>query len=260
MKTPFTRRKFLKTSAVAAAAGGERAFVAFARSARGSHRQPPPRPSRRSRRSRSREPANRSSLPGAGLVSRRQVRHLGALGTAVRGRVWRLVRAANVYRGRAAIPAPPRALRPPFQDRFCGRHQVVESRQVRRGLPDGPLSKRPARSISSAWVSITTTSTCGTQSTNPVGTRWPAARRRTSSGCSRRRPDSRACVSASASTCRTVSAGLASAHGSDKTGPLAGVPYDGKDPQYAELYHDYSQMPADFVEKVVNAPARERSR
>jgi alpha-L-fucosidase len=27
------------------------------------------------------------------------------------------------------------------------------------------------------------------------------------------------------------------AHGSDKTGPLAGVPYDGADPKYEELYH-----------------------
>ena len=49
---------------------------------------------------------------------------------------------------------------------------------------------------------------------------------------------------------------MAPAHGSDKTGPLAGVPYDGNDPQYAGLYHDYSQMPADFVEKVVHAPAK----
>jgi alpha-L-fucosidase len=46
------------------------------------------------------------------------------------------------------------------------------------------------------------------------------------------------------------------AHGSDKSGPLAGVPYDGIDPQFAELYHDYTQMPADFVQKVVNAPAK----
>jgi len=45
-------------------------------------------------------------------------------------------------------------------------------------------------------------------------------------------------------------------HGSDKTGPLAGVPYDGTDPRYAGLYHDYSQMPADFVEKVANSPAK----
>jgi alpha-L-fucosidase len=27
-------------------------------------------------------------------------------------------------------------------------------------------------------------------------------------------------------------------HGSDKTGPLAGVPYDGADPNFADLYHD----------------------
>ena len=44
------------------------------------------------------------------------------------------------------------------------------------------------------------------------------------------------------------------AHGSDKTGPLAGVPYDGAGPQYRDLYHDYSEMPADFVETMVNAP------
>jgi alpha-L-fucosidase len=28
------------------------------------------------------------------------------------------------------------------------------------------------------------------------------------------------------------------AHGADKTGPLAGVPYDGADPKYGDLYHD----------------------
>jgi alpha-L-fucosidase len=46
------------------------------------------------------------------------------------------------------------------------------------------------------------------------------------------------------------------AHGSDRAGPLAGVAYDGTDPRFAELYHDYSPMPADFVKKVVNAPAK----
>jgi alpha-L-fucosidase len=46
------------------------------------------------------------------------------------------------------------------------------------------------------------------------------------------------------------------AHGSDKAGALAGAPYDGQDPQYAELYHDYTQMPADFIDKVVHAPAK----
>jgi alpha-L-fucosidase len=45
-------------------------------------------------------------------------------------------------------------------------------------------------------------------------------------------------------------------HGSDKTGPLAGVAYDGTDPQVSDLYHDYSQMPADWVDKAVNGPAK----
>ena len=41
---------------------------------------------------------------------------------------------------------------------------------------------------------------------------------------------------------------MAAAHTSDKTGPYAGVPYDGADPQYADLYHalpkdyDYSKL------------------
>jgi alpha-L-fucosidase len=43
-------------------------------------------------------------------------------------------------------------------------------------------------------------------------------------------------------------------HGSDKTGPLAGVPYDGADPQYADLYHDY---PKEFlVPEQNNQPTR----
>ncbi len=40
---------------------------------------------------------------------------------------------------------------------------------------------------------------------------------------------------------------FAPAHLSDTTGPLAGVPYDGSNPAYADLYHDYAGMPADFA-------------
>jgi alpha-L-fucosidase len=40
---------------------------------------------------------------------------------------------------------------------------------------------------------------------------------------------------------------LATAHTSDKTGPLAGVPYDGVNPDFADLYHSYAEMPADFA-------------
>jgi alpha-L-fucosidase len=42
-------------------------------------------------------------------------------------------------------------------------------------------------------------------------------------------------------------------HGSDQKGPLAGVAYDGADPANADLYHDYSQMPADWVQKTVHS-------
>src|SRR5690348_18503063 len=31
-------------------------------------------------------------------------------------------------------------------------------------------------------------------------------------------------------------------------GPFAGVPYDGADPVYAALYHNYQGMPADFAQ------------
>ena len=31
---------------------------------------------------------------------------------------------------------------------------------------------------------------------------------------------------------------MATCFGSDKTGPYAGVPYDGNDPRYADLYHE----------------------
>ena len=40
---------------------------------------------------------------------------------------------------------------------------------------------------------------------------------------------------------------LAVSHLSDKEGPFAGVPYDGTDPKFADLYHDLSPMPADFA-------------
>jgi len=40
---------------------------------------------------------------------------------------------------------------------------------------------------------------------------------------------------------------LAVSHGTDKTGPLAGVPYDGANPDYADLYHDVDC--ARFVDK-----------
>jgi alpha-L-fucosidase len=40
---------------------------------------------------------------------------------------------------------------------------------------------------------------------------------------------------------------FAPSHLSDTSGPLAGVPYDGVDPKFADLYHSYADMPADFA-------------
>ncbi len=40
---------------------------------------------------------------------------------------------------------------------------------------------------------------------------------------------------------------LAPSHLSDKTGQYAGIPYDGANPEFADLYHDYTGMPADFA-------------
>ncbi|HYO26020.1 MAG TPA: alpha-L-fucosidase [Lacipirellulaceae bacterium] len=47
---------------------------------------------------------------------------------------------------------------------------------------------------------------------------------------------------------------FAPAHLSDPDGPHAGVPYDGADPRWAELYHDYSQLPADFAKEKADDP------
>ncbi len=38
-------------------------------------------------------------------------------------------------------------------------------------------------------------------------------------------------------------------HLSDTKGPLAGVPYDGANPAFADLYHDYSGLPADWAKR-----------
>ncbi|WP_158792627.1 alpha-L-fucosidase [Granulicella sp. L60] len=40
---------------------------------------------------------------------------------------------------------------------------------------------------------------------------------------------------------------FAPSHLSDTTGPLAGVPYDGTNPAFADLYHDYTGQPANFA-------------
>ncbi|WP_158944833.1 alpha-L-fucosidase [Granulicella sp. S190] len=48
---------------------------------------------------------------------------------------------------------------------------------------------------------------------------------------------------------------LAPAHLSDSSGPLAGVPYDGSDKAFADLYHDYTGQPSNFA-KTADAMGR----
>jgi alpha-L-fucosidase len=40
---------------------------------------------------------------------------------------------------------------------------------------------------------------------------------------------------------------FAPAHLADTTGPFANLPYDGQNPAFADLYHDYSSMPTNFA-------------
>lgn len=47
---------------------------------------------------------------------------------------------------------------------------------------------------------------------------------------------------------------LAPSHLADTKGPYAGVPYDGQNPAYADLYHDYSKMPKGYAESIKDNP------
>jgi alpha-L-fucosidase len=50
---------------------------------------------------------------------------------------------------------------------------------------------------------------------------------------------------------------LSTSHMSDTTGPMTGVPYDGTDSEYSDLYHDISGMPPGFLDlKKTNAMGR----
>lgn len=42
---------------------------------------------------------------------------------------------------------------------------------------------------------------------------------------------------------------LAPAHLADKKGPFAGIPYDGQNPAFADLYHNYQGQPAGFAQR-----------
>jgi len=47
---------------------------------------------------------------------------------------------------------------------------------------------------------------------------------------------------------------FAPSHLADTKGPYDGVPYDGQNPAFADLYHDYSGMPANFLKSIQDQP------
>ena len=47
---------------------------------------------------------------------------------------------------------------------------------------------------------------------------------------------------------------LAPSHLADTKGQYAGTPYDGQNPAFADLYHDYSGMPANFAQSIKDDP------
>ena len=81
------------------------------------------------------------TVPVSRLVPRREVRHLGALGTAGRADGRRLVRPAAVRAGASALQGPPGALRPSHQARLQGHHPALEGREVGPRPADGALQE-----------------------------------------------------------------------------------------------------------------------
>ena len=74
-----------------------------------------------------------AAVRSAGVVSRREVRHLGALEPAVRARSGRLVRPQHVHRGPPAIQVSAGALRPSLALRLQGPLRAVDAAQLAAG-------------------------------------------------------------------------------------------------------------------------------
>ncbi len=83
--------------------------------------------------------ADQLCLPG--VVPRREVRHLGALGAAGRADGGRLVCAQDVSARLGGLQGSPGALRPSVHERLEGHHSALESREVGPGEVDGALQK-----------------------------------------------------------------------------------------------------------------------
>ncbi len=81
------------------------------------------------------------AVPVSRVVPRRQVRHLGPLGTAGRADGRRLVRPRHVRARQRALQVSPGALRPSVGVRLQGHHPAVEGREVGPRPADGALQE-----------------------------------------------------------------------------------------------------------------------
>ena len=82
------------------------------------------------------------ALPGARLVPRREIRHLGPLGSAMPAGDGRLVRPAHVPAREPDLPVSQRALRAPVAVRLQGRDQHLEGGALGAGEAPRPLQAR----------------------------------------------------------------------------------------------------------------------
>ena len=161
------------------------------------------------------------------VVPRREVRHLGPLecrsaspskATGTPG--------TCTMQGEPTVQVPRRALRPSLEVRLQGHLQPLEGREMGPGEADRGSTSGPGPSTSSPWPTTTATSTAATRSISR-GTPSMSARRRTSSASGRRRRARHGLRFGVTVHCARTWDWFDVAHGSDKTGPLAGVPYDG---------------------------------
>src|SRR5208283_3253279 len=72
-------------------------------------------------------------LSMSGMVPRREVRHLGALGRRMPARARQLVCALHVSPGPSRLRVAPRRIRPSVNERLQGSRELVERRALRSG-------------------------------------------------------------------------------------------------------------------------------
>ena len=133
-----------------------------------------------------------------------------------------------------------RTLGPSVHQRLEGHHPALESRELGPGETDGTLQKGRRAIFRQHGCRTTTISFCGIRScTAGTPCRWGRIATWSANGRRRRRKTGLPFgVSEHLGASFTW---FQDAHRSDQTGPLAGVPYDGANSNYWDLYH----FPAD---------------